>query len=77
MSVKHQEIPQFMSVFSFLDWIEAFIIDRKSMGLSQGTIHFYKMKLAKFAKYCQTIKIQDPVDIKPSDIRNFKIYTKN
>ena len=74
MSVKQQENPIFVSVFGFLDWGEAFILDRKSRGLSNGTIRFYKMKLDKFLEYCHSKKIQDPIDILPSDIRNFFIY---
>jgi len=42
-----------ISVFSTLEWTEAFIIDPKSRGLSINTISFYRKKLMNFIKYCE------------------------
>ena len=74
MSLKKKEIPQIVSIFSILDWADAFILDRKSRGLSPGTICFYQKKLLKFVGYCQRNDIEDPFKISPSNIRNFLIY---
>lgn len=77
MSVKQQENPTIVSVFSLLDWIEAFILDRRSRGLSQGTIRFYQKKLQKFVDYCQRSILNDPIKITANDIRSFLIYLEN
>jgi len=36
-----------------LTWIEAFLVDRKAQGLSQGTITFYCNNLKLFTNYCK------------------------
>ena len=36
-----------------LTWIEAFLIDRKANGVAAGTLRFYRIKLQKFAEYCE------------------------
>jgi len=77
MSVKQQENSTFVSVFSLLDWMEAFILERKSRGLSQGTIEFYRKKLQKFVDFCLPLGINDPIKISASDIRNFLIHLEN
>ena len=37
---------------SLSNWIDAFIIDRKSLGITSGTLHFYKTKFKLFKDYC-------------------------
>ena len=36
-----------------LTWLEAFIIDRKAQGVSEGTLHFYHVKFKSFINYCE------------------------
>ena len=35
-----------------LTWLEAFLIDRKAQGVSEGTLHFYEVKFKSFTQYC-------------------------
>ena len=34
-------------------WIKGFLIDRKTQGVSEGTIHFYEVKFKCFTRYCE------------------------
>ncbi len=36
-----------------LTWIEAFLVDRKAQGLSEGTLYFYQKKLKLFIECCE------------------------
>jgi len=40
-----------------LTWLEAFMIDRKAQGVSEGTLHFYTVKFKSFIGYCDSIII--------------------
>jgi hypothetical protein len=34
----------------YLDtWLEGILVDRKAQGFSEGTLHFYRVKLKKFS----------------------------
>jgi len=77
MSVKQQETPTIVSIFSLLDWVEAFIIDRKSRGLSQGTIDFYRKRLKHFINFCSQRNILEIIDLSASDLRTFFIHLQN
>lgn len=57
-----------------LTWVEAFLIDRKARGLSEGTILFYKVKLKLFCKYCKTQLVKQISQITPSFLREFLLY---
>ena len=77
MSVKQQENPTIVSVFSLLDWVEAFMLDRKSRGLSQGTIQFYRKKLKHLIEFCSQREIRSVMDLDASEIRTFFLFLKN
>lgn len=77
MRVKQQENPTIVSVFSLLDWVEAFMLDRKSRGLSQGTIEFYRKKLKHLIEFCNQRMILDIMNLNASEIRTFFLFLKN
>jgi len=77
MSVKQQENPISVSVFSLLDWIEAFILDRRSRGLSQGTIDFYRKKLKHLIEYFEHRQIRSVMEIDSNAIRMFLVHLKD
>ena len=77
MSVKQQETPTIVSVFSLLDWVEAFMFDRKSRGLSQGTIEFYLKKLKHFVEFCSQRQIRGLMELSASDLRTFFLHLQN
>ena len=66
-----------ISVFSILEWAEAFIIDRKSRGLSPNTIPFYRKKLRNFLKYCEISKIHDIQELNATHIRKYILWLES
>lgn len=66
-----------ISVFSTLEWAEAFIIDRKSRGLSPNTIPFYQKKLRNFLKYCEISQIHDIQELRATDIRKYILWLES
>lgn len=52
-------------------WIEAFLIERKSQNLSNGTLIFYKRKLDYFINFCDTQLIKTIDQITPDVIRRY------
>jgi len=52
-------------------WINAFLKDRKSAGLSPGTVNYYKEKLGIFIKFCKSRAIAQITQITPTDIRDY------
>jgi len=40
-----------------LTWLEAFMVDRKAQGVSDGTIHFYSVKFKSFLKFSEIEQI--------------------
>ena len=54
-------------------WLSAFMLDRKSQDLAQGTLHFYTWKLKLFTEYAGAHKITQVGQITPSLIRDFMI----
>ena len=66
-----------ISVFSTLEWVEAFIIDRKSRGLSTNTIPFYRKKLKNFLKYCEIAQIHDIQELKATDVRKYILWLES
>ncbi len=66
-----------ISVFSILEWAEAFIIDRKSRGLSPNTISFHRKKLEKFLKYCEIYQIHDIQEIEAKHIREYILWLED
>ena len=57
-----------------LTWIESFLIDRKSRGLSKRTIQFYKESLKIFTDYAESQVITQISQLTSDDIRRFLIY---
>jgi len=37
-----------------LNWVEAFLIDRKARGLARGTLRFYQQKLWLLYDFCES-----------------------
>ncbi len=53
MSEIKQNLEQrIISIQEILNWVEAFMLDRKARGYSQEMIYFYCMKLQLFMMYC-------------------------
>ena len=55
-------------------WIEAFLKDRKSSGLSPGTLNYYREKLALFMGFCNGRLIRLITQITPNDIRDYLLF---
>jgi site-specific recombinase XerD len=51
--------------------IDSFLIDRKSQGLSGGTVQFYKKKLNYFAKFCESQAVTQVGQITPDLLRRY------
>ncbi|MDK2981723.1 MAG: integrase/recombinase XerD [Chloroflexota bacterium] len=78
MAVKDQLNEQrIISVFSILEWAEAFIIDRKSRGLSSSTITFYQKKLRNFLNYCEINQIHDVQEINARHVREYILWLES
>lgn len=54
-------------------WIDAFIMDRKSLNVAQGTLRFYHDKFLLFQKFADDKGIENISQITPSLIREFLI----
>ncbi len=57
-----------------LTWLEAFMIDRKAQGVSEGTLHFYEVKFKSFIRYCEYEHIKYVQQIKPTSIREYLLW---
>ena len=67
-------ITKFEQDTHLLTWIEAFLIDRKAQGLSEGTLYFYQKKLKLFTDYCEAQFISQITEINPSFLRGYILY---
>jgi site-specific recombinase XerD len=63
-----------ISVFTILEWAEAFIVDRKARGLSPNTIDFYRKKLKKFIDFCNLNKICDIQELNATHVRKYVLW---
>ena len=54
-----------------VSWLEAFLIDRKSGGLAEGSLRFYRQKLKLLADFCDTQAVQMINQITPSFLRQY------
>jgi hypothetical protein len=54
-----------------LIWLEAFLMDRKSVGLAEGTISFYHLKLSNLTKFCESLALTEITQITSNTIRLF------
>jgi len=58
-------------------WIEAFLVDRKAQGLSEGTLNFYQKKLKLFIEYCEAMLLNQITEISPSFFREYVLYLED
>ncbi len=54
-----------------VSWLEAFMIDRKSAGLADGSLRFYRQKLKLLADFCDAQAVQTINQITPSFLRQY------
>ena len=66
-----------ISVFSILEWAEAFIVDRKASGLSPNTIVFYRNKLKKFIEFCGLNHVRDIQELNAKQIREYLLWLES
>ncbi|MDP2995497.1 MAG: tyrosine-type recombinase/integrase [Anaerolineales bacterium] len=57
-----------------LNWLEAFLIDRKASGLANGTLRFYRQKIKLFSDYCDALAVKQIGQITPSFLRQYLLY---
>ncbi|MGD0856582.1 MAG: tyrosine-type recombinase/integrase [Dehalococcoidia bacterium] len=57
-----------------LNWLEAFLIDRKATGVAEGTLRFYRQKIKLFTDYCDGQAVKQIGQITPSFLRQFLLY---
>jgi site-specific recombinase XerD len=58
----------------FLNWLEAFLIDRKASGVADGTLRFYRQKIKLFSNYCDALTVKQIGQITPSFLRQYLLY---
>ena len=63
-----------ISVFSILEWAEAFLVDRKTRGLSPNTTDFYRKKLKKFLEFCDLNLVHDIQELNAKHIREYLLW---
>jgi hypothetical protein len=54
-----------------LNWLEAFLIDRKAGGFADGSLNFYRQKIKLFADYCEALTVSQISQITPSFLRQY------
>ena len=59
---------------SLLEWMEAFLIDRRAQNMAAGTIYFYQKKLQLFAQYCEGQVITQIRQITPNILRDYLLW---
>jgi len=57
-----------------LTWMEAFLIDRKAQGVSEGTLHFYHVKFKSFISYCDSNFLNQVQQITPTFLREYLLW---
>src|SRR5450759_5982576 len=60
-----------------LNWLEAFLIDRKAAGVAQGTLRFYRQKIKLFSDYCDALTVKQISQITPSFLRQYLLYLED
>jgi len=72
---ERQRTLQVSSVDDYLlNWLEAFLIDRKASGVAEGTLRFYRQKIKLFADYCDALTVKQISQITPSFLRQYLHY---
>ena len=51
--------------------VDTFLVDRRAQRKSEGTLGFYRQKLALFGEYCDAQGITAITQLSPALIRNF------
>ncbi len=54
--------------------VDAFLIDRRAQGKSEGTLGFYRQELALFAEYCDAQGVTTTTQLTSTIIRNFILW---
>lgn len=70
----HRTILKFAQDSYILTWADAFLLDRKVGGLSEGTIGFYRTKLKLFIDFCDSQVVTQITQITPNTIRLFLLH---
>jgi integrase/recombinase XerC/integrase/recombinase XerD len=55
-------------------WIENFFLDRKTRGLSNGTIQFYSKQLKRFIVFCEGQSIKTIEQITANEVRRYLLW---
>jgi integrase/recombinase XerD len=58
-------------------WMDAFLIDRRSRDVAAGTIGFYKHKFKSLLDFCDPIRINDIDMITPIVVRQFLLWLED
>ena len=62
---------------SLLEWIGAFLIDRKAQNMAAGTIYFYQKKLELFSQFCESQVITQVGQITPPILREYLFWLES
>jgi len=54
-----------------LNWLEAFLIDRKAAGVAEGALRFYRKKIKLFSDFCDALAVKQISQITPSFLRQY------
>jgi len=57
-----------------LNWLEAFLIDRKASGVADGTLRFYRQKIKLFSDYCDAQAVKQIGQINSPFLRQYLLY---
>jgi site-specific recombinase XerD len=75
LKVEKQRTLQVSNVDDYLlNWLEAFLIDRKASGVADGTLRFYRQKIKLFSDYCDAQVVKQIGQINPSFLRQYLLY---
>ncbi len=67
----------FSPEFNLLNWIGAFLTDRKAQHVAPGTLKFYQKKCSLFTEFCETQAIGCVTEITPNAIRAFLLHLED
>ena len=58
-------------------WLNAFIVCRRSQGVSEGTIHFYNVKFKSFTSFCDSKLISNVSQITTHLLREYLLHLED
>jgi len=68
----------FSGDFDSLDrWFEAFLLDRKSSGLSKHTLKFYRIEVGAFLEFCRSSGVVRFSELTSDFLRQFLLHLEN